>query len=166
MPSSNPIPILGGDGLYDLSRYIDSTYSLVYSTVYASPIETADQFASEYDQLFGPTLQQTVAQTQYSLLPPHSILAYDATRIYLEALDKVLSQGEDLTQTNMDASLATVSFTGESGSIAFNGPGNSNPLAKPIYVLCADQNHLLHEAAQFLPGLSSQFLLKDVAACM
>src|SRR5436305_43354 len=39
-----PLPILGGDGLYDLTRYIDNTYSIVYSTVYASPLKTDDPF--------------------------------------------------------------------------------------------------------------------------
>lgn len=160
-----PIPILGGDGLYDLSRYINNTYSLVYSTVYASPIETTDSFASAYEQLFGPTPQRTATQAQYSLLPPHSILSYDATTTYLKALDDVLSHGEDQTQANMNTFLATIAFIGKSGPITFQGMGNSNPLAKPVYILCTDRNHLLREAAELLPGQPTKILITDVANC-
>lgn len=165
-PKAPPISILGGDGLYDLSRYINNTYSIVYSTVYASPLKSNDPFVTEYDGLFDPTPLRSAVQAQYSLLPPHVIEAYDATTTYLKAVDDLLSREKDLTLENLNGSLATISFTGKSGDITFQGNANSsNPLAKPIYVLCADRNHTLQPAAQSVPGQPITFSLPNIPNC-
>jgi len=164
-PGASPIPILGGDGLYDLTHSINNPYSIVYSTVYASPIERNDPFAVTYQQLFGPSTVRTTVQAQYSLLPPHAILAYDATTAYLKTIDWLVSRGEDLTQQNVNALLATISFTGKSGSLTFQGNVSSNPLDKPVYILCTDRNRMLHEAAQSVPGERIKFFLQHVTDC-
>jgi hypothetical protein len=137
----------------------------VYSTVYASPIEKNDPFAVVYQQLFGPSVARTTVQAQYSLLPPHTILAYDATIAYLKTLDELVARGEDLTQQNVNALLAKISFTGKSGSLTFQGNVGSNPLDKPVYILCTDRNRMLHEAARSAPGERTKFLLQHVADC-
>jgi ABC-type branched-subunit amino acid transport system substrate-binding protein len=164
------IPIVGGDGLYDLNRYIDNTYSIVYSTVYASPVPTNDPFTVAYSHTFGPVPTRSSAQDPYSLLPPHAILAYDATSTYLATLDEIVLHGQDNSQQNFNAALATISFNGKSGLVSFHGNSNSshaqsNPLKKEVYILCTDRNHTLHVAAKSVPGEPTQFLLKDVANC-
>src|SRR5262249_6591007 len=47
-----PIPIFGGDGLYDLTRYTSNTHSIVYSTVYVPPLDINNPFVLAYNNAF------------------------------------------------------------------------------------------------------------------
>ncbi|HZR42534.1 MAG TPA: hypothetical protein VFB12_20600 [Ktedonobacteraceae bacterium] len=166
------LPIVGGDGIYDLSHYIANPYSPVYSTIYASPIPINDPFVNSYRHAFGSNPISTSADVTYALFPPHVILAHDATAAFLSAIHTLLQRGEDLSQTNMNAAVATVTFSGKSGPISFQGNcGNanncnsSNPLNKTVYVLCTDHNHALHNAASDNPGTPLNIVASELAKC-
>ncbi|HZO75019.1 MAG TPA: ABC transporter substrate-binding protein [Ktedonobacteraceae bacterium] len=171
------IPILAGEGIYGLDRYaVTNPYSIVYSAVYASPVGVQDPFTQQYNQSFGPTPVSSFGSESYSLLPPHAILSYEATRAFLQTLDNLVQRGEDLTQENMNAALATVSFNGPSfngqyDTIVFQG-GNtssqtrSNPPRRTDYVMCTDRNRSLHLAAKLTPGQPPEYRLHDVSQCV
>lgn len=166
------LPIIGGDGLYDLSHYVANPYSIVYSTVYAAPISINDPFLTSYMHAFGSNLINTPADVTYALFPPHVILAHDATAAFMSAVYSLQQRGQELSQTNMNAAVATVTFSGKSGTISFQGNcGNantcnsSNPLNKTVYVLCTDRNHVLHDAASDIPGTRLNIITAEFAKC-
>lgn len=166
------LPIVGGDGLYDLSHYVANPYSIVYSTVYASPISNNDPFLIAYTHAFGANFIKTSPDVTYALFPPHVILAHDATAAFLSAVYTLQQRGQELSQTNINAAVATVTFTGKSGPISFQGNcGNanacssSNPINKTVYVLCSDRNHGLHNAASDIPGTQFNISVAEFATC-
>lgn len=171
------IPILAGEGIYGLDRYaIHNLYSIVYSAVYASPVGIQDPFTSAYNQNFGSTPTSSSGSESYSLLPPHAILSYEATKAFLQALDTLVQHNKDLTQENMNTALATVSFpgpslNGQSDYITFQGNNpnsqtQSNPSNRTDYVMCTDRNHNLHLAAKLTPGVSPEYRLHDISQCV
>lgn len=170
------IPILAGEGIYGLDRYaVTNPYSIVYSAVYASPVGIQDPFTLQYNRNFGPTPASSFGSESYSLLPPHAILSYEATKAFLQTLDKLVQSGKALTQENVNTTLETVSFNGpsfngQSDTIIFQG-GNpnsqiqSNPIRRTDYVMCTDRNHILRLAAKFTPGIQPEYRLHDIAQC-
>jgi len=73
---------------------------------------------------------------------------------------------------NMNAAVATVTFSGKSGPISFQGNcgsantcNSSNPLNKTVYVLCTDRNHILHNAASDTPGTRLNIFADEFAKC-
>jgi len=166
------IPIVGGDAIYDLSHYIANPYSIVYSTVYASPISTNDPFVTTYIHTFGSNLINTPANVAYSLFPPHIILAHDATTAFMAATRILQQRGEDLSQSNFNAAVSTITFSGKSGPISFQGNcgstnscNSSNPLNKAVYILCTDRNHTLHNVASDTPGTRLNISSEEFAKC-
>ncbi|GCE31390.1 hypothetical protein KDA_68740 [Dictyobacter alpinus] len=167
------IPILGGDGLYEMNGYMDNEYETVFATVYASPIDPNSPFKKEFDQVFGQTADVPSGQP-YALLAPHAILSYDATNTFLHALDKSLSINNNSnlpSVSDFNSALQNVTFEGISGLISFEG-GNANsfqrsdPLNKGAYVMCVDQNHHTHTAASYGPDQSEHYFLKDALQCL
>lgn len=158
--------ILGGDGLYDLKRYIENPYAIVYSTVYASPLATNDSFVQAYARAFGiPSIPSS--DQQFSYLPPHAILSFEAVRTVGCVLQ--LYGGSDLPdQATFDNELKTVtcSGVGTNDIITLQGnlqTGQSNPLDKPVYILCTNRDHTLHKAAEDIPG--KPLTPGDISAC-
>jgi ABC-type branched-subunit amino acid transport system substrate-binding protein len=158
------IPIVGGDGLFDIARNITNPYSRVYSTTYASPVNNVGNaslstFAKNYKSAF------LSPNSSVSLLPPHAILSYDAAHVFTCALDKTMSSNSATPcndihsfndqlpgQDKINTALGSVDFLGVSGQVHFTGEGNSDPYDKPIYIMCQDQGLQLHEAAEYDPG--------------
>ncbi len=86
--------------------------------------------------------------------------------------DHFSSHLPDLSQSNMNAAVATVTFSGKSGPISFQGNcgsantcNSSNPLNKTVYVLCTDRNHILHNAASDTPGTRLNIFADEFAKC-
>src|SRR5579883_1279249 len=122
--STSNIAVFGGDGLYDLTRYIDNPYAIVYSTVYAPPLSNTSDFVQRYNRAFPQLLSShpSAPTRDYTLLPPHSILSYDATQAFLVALDNSVDR---TSQESFNQELATVKFNGLSGAIVFQGNSTS-----------------------------------------
>lgn len=167
------IPIMGGDGLYEMNSFIHNEYESVFATVYASPIDPNSAFKKEFDQTFGETAD-VLPNQPYVLLAPHAILSYDATNTFLHALDKSMSingNGELPSVSDFNRALQNVTFEGVSGLLSFEG-GNttslqrSDPLNKGVYVMCVDINHHVHTAASYGPDQSELYLLKDSLKCL
>ncbi|GER90357.1 hypothetical protein KDW_45190 [Dictyobacter vulcani] len=167
------IPIMGGDGLYEMNSFQHNDYESVFATVYASPIDPNSAFKKEFDQTFGETAD-VLPNQPYVLLAPHAILSYDATNAFLHALDKSMSingNGELPSVSDFNSALQNVTFEGVSGLLSFEG-GNttslqrSDPLNKGVYVMCVDINHHVHTAASYGPDQSEQYLLKDSLKCL
>lgn len=170
------VPILAGEGIYGLDRYaVNNPYSIVYSAVYASPVGIQDPFTLEYNRDFGPTPVSSFGSESYSLLPPHSILSYEATEAFSQTLDNLVQRNEDWTQEAVNTALATISFSspsfnGQSDTIVFQGDNansqtRSNPTTRTDYVMCTDRNHILRLAAKLTPGLQPEYRLHDIAQC-
>ncbi|QBD78981.1 hypothetical protein EPA93_24550 [Ktedonosporobacter rubrisoli] len=141
------IPIFAGDAVYDLTRYVDNTYSIVYSTIYAPPLNRQSDFVRAYYQAFPQPLptSKVVTLNAYTLLPPHAILSYDATKAFLQAFENTRDKTD---QQDFDKHLATVEFTGVNDEdIVLQGNNSSNPGHKSVYILCTDHAHAIQVAA-------------------
>lgn len=164
--SKAPIPIFAGDGVYDLTRYIDNAASIVYSTIYAPPLNTNDNFVQKYTVAFPQVLPSpgTIGLNNYTLLPPHAILSYDATRAFLQAFENTPNKND---QESFNSHLAAVEFAGiNQEDIVFQGnnPGHSSdPTHKSVYILCTDHTHAIQVAAA--SDTNSYPPLKDVWQC-
>jgi ABC-type branched-subunit amino acid transport system substrate-binding protein len=149
---SNTITVIGGDGLYDLdgttTHYI---YSPVYSTTFASPLATdspqINTFIKAYQQqgFAEPYLANSIPG--YTLLPPHTLLSNDATTAFIKTLQQM--SNPNFTQSSFNATLATITFTGVSGTIELQGDQTntqhiSDRDTGDIYITCADQFHTIH----------------------
>jgi ABC-type branched-subunit amino acid transport system substrate-binding protein len=150
------IPILGGDGLYNIYGYVNTSSAQVFSTVYSSPLETSDPFIATYTSTFGekpPILSGPGTHVPpHSLLDPHSILSYEAALAFLATLDKALSQAPGFpSQGTFNSTLATVSFNQISGA-AMSFQNTSDPTNEPIYILCEGSANTPSIAATFDAG--------------
>lgn len=165
------IPIIGGEGIYGLDRYIPkNTYSLIYSGVYTRPLGETDPFMQLYKNAFSDTSH--FSPTEF--FSPHAILAYEATSAYVQTLNKIAEDKKTLSQKNITDTLKTINFTGVTfqgyaETIIFDGTrekDKSNPSQKIDYILCTDKTGNLHVAAEFVPNVAEvNFLLKDVENC-
>ncbi len=166
--SDTAIPVFGGDGLYDLTRYINSTFSIVYSTIYAPPLKSDIDIVKDYRQAFSQSVLTPTSTTinDYTLLPPHAILSYDAAQAFLAALDNSLDKN---SQETFNQELATVKFSGLSGNIVFQGNSSTNhesdPSDKAVYILCADRNHAIHVAGAYGDANFTYPPLQNVQEC-
>jgi ABC-type branched-subunit amino acid transport system substrate-binding protein len=150
------IPILGGDGLYNIYGYVNTSSAQVFSTVYSSPWETTDPFINAYTSTFGekpPMLPGPGTNVPpHSLLDPHSILSFEAETAFLAALDKALSEALGLpSQSTFNSKLATASFNQISGA-AMSFQNQSDPTNEPIYILCEGSSNTPSIAAEFDAG--------------
>jgi ABC-type branched-subunit amino acid transport system substrate-binding protein len=150
------IPILGGDGLYNIYGYVNTSSAQVFSTVYSSPLETSDPFINAYTSTFGekpPMLPGPGTNVPpHSLLDPHSILSFEAETAFLAALDKALSEAPGLpSQSTFNSKLATASFNQISGA-AMSFQNQSDPTNEPIYILCEGSSNTPSIAAVFDAG--------------
>ena len=144
--------VLGGDGLYDIVGITHNTFASVYTTTYASPLLNTDPFVREYTLRKFPFPYLTHSVPSYTLLAEDSILTYDATNVYTQTLDNL--QGKSFAQDDFNTVLASVSFQGISGYLAFQGLNAtsrtiSDPLDKPVYIMCTDHSHALHWIATY-----------------
>ncbi|HEU5380089.1 MAG TPA: ABC transporter substrate-binding protein [Ktedonobacteraceae bacterium] len=160
------IPIVGADGLFDIAGNITVSYTDVYSTTYASPVEARNSVLSNLLELYQQNFGKLQVRGVKPLLPPHAILAYDAASAFLEALDNSRSSQSQLPgQDAFNSALATVNFRGASGLVQFQGNSrtdSSNPLNKPVYIMCEDKNFQLREVAKYDPDRQP---VDDIANC-
>jgi ABC-type branched-subunit amino acid transport system substrate-binding protein len=165
LESAPPIPIFGGDGLYDLTRYIGNPYSIVYSTAWAPPLSTNDPFVADYNHTFTTLIETPYMSDQnYTLIPPHVILSYDATNAMLTALNKALIRG-DTSQGPFNDELSTIQMSGVTGNIQFQ-QNSVDPNNRSVYVLCADRNHTLHVAMTSVSNAAPSYPpLQDIQQC-
>jgi hypothetical protein len=119
----------------------------------------------EYSRVFPQVLpsSEIVELNEYTLLPPHASLTYDATMAFLQAFDNTKDKN---SQDDFDNALATVEITGvDKDSIVFNGKSSnhsSDPNTKSVYVLCTDHNHIIQVADASKNNYPS---LKNVQQC-
>lgn len=160
------IPIVGVDGLFDIAGNITVSYTDVYSTTYASPVEENNSVLSNLLALYQQNFGKLQTRSVKPLLPPHAILAYDAASAFLEALDHSRgSQSQLPGQDAFNSALATVNFRGASGLVQFQGNSlidSSDPLNKPVYIMCEDKNFQLREVAKYDPDRQP---VDDIANC-
>jgi hypothetical protein len=150
------IPIIGGDGLYNIYGYVSTSSAQVFSTVYSSPLETTDPFIKQYTSTFGekpPILSGPGTDVPpHSLLDPHSILSFEAASAFLTSLDNALLKAPGLpSQSTFDSKLATVSFNQISGA-AMSFQNQSDPTNEPIYILCEGSSNTPTIAVTFDAG--------------
>lgn len=163
---SKHVVILGGDGLYNTAaQQTRPPSSLVFATVYASPLSPTDPYVQAYTSAFGPLAMQG----NLSLLPPHAILSFDAVSAFTYTLEDLAKQRLDATQSEINQYIGNVSFTGLSGTVTFqratSNTESSMPLGRHVYILCTDAQETLHIAANLAPGTSFQMQLLNPTSC-
>lgn len=159
------LPIVGGDGLFDIAGNITNAYSRVYSAVYASPV---NENSKELSELYEKDFKSLQSKTS-PLLPPHAILSFDATTAFLTALDDSHPPSGQLPgQDDFNSALATVGFPGASGQVQLQGNNptfSSDPIDKTIYIMCEDTNFSMHEMAEDDPGEKTIYIDMDILQC-
>lgn len=141
LPTSGPfanIKVFAGDGSYVAHNNSYTRWyfiAVAYHGANNTPI--AKQFAQEYIDAFNGA-QKPGGYYDYTLASEHTIVAYDATAVTLEAAKRLYASGntkptpEDLA-TELSNITSKDAFQGVSGQIAFDSYGN--PINKALLVL-------------------------------
>lgn len=162
LPPGN-LPVLGGDGLYDLWGYPISAragFSHLHFTALAYPDEwdilghptIKPSFFTTYAMVFDPN--HTHQGSPYGFTRPNDsvIMSYDALSVLLKSADTALSQHpqqKTITPEQLRQALTQIKdengFQGVSGCIAFAADGN--PLEKTFVILSVDgEGHIRMES--------------------
>jgi serine/threonine protein kinase/ABC-type branched-subunit amino acid transport system substrate-binding protein len=114
-------PMVGGDGIADDPAWISiagSAAANTYATVAApDPSQVPQSFVSDYNQY--------VAGKPNNTLSPNSAMAYDAAMIEIKALKAVIAAGGSVTRELVRDQVATTSYSGVTGAIAFDSNGDN-----------------------------------------
>ncbi|HEU5231119.1 MAG TPA: ABC transporter substrate-binding protein, partial [Ktedonobacteraceae bacterium] len=160
LPSFGPgvsVPIVGGEGLYELGGYNQSSRAhlgQLHFLAYAYPDEweiaglvgQKPLFFQEYSDAFNPSGQTPPGVYGLTRAGNDVVLAYDATRTLLTASTSV---GQNVTGEQLQQALKQIKdarpLQGVSGRIAFGPDGN--PINKPLLLLSVDAQARFHEEA-------------------
>nr|MBA2681070.1 ABC transporter substrate-binding protein [Ktedonobacteraceae bacterium] len=163
LPPGN-LPVLGGDGLYNLGGYPSSArpgFSRLHFTALAYPDEWAvlghsaqqPPFFTEYTAAFNPSGAHAGGSYGFTRANDSVILSYDATVALLTGVNKVLSlhpQQATISPPALRDALAGItgqnSLQGVSGCIAFGT--NGDPQNKSFVVLAVAQGGLIQMEAR------------------
>lgn len=171
---TQPIQIIGGEGLYDLGSYNVGNYANLVFTINASSARINPAFSSsspapipaefqrcqkqpapfnkpfncEFISLFGQNYPTNIFGSE--LVGMHVLLTYDAVQTLLQALV-------------LKTFLSKVQFQGVSGPISFAVSPNSaiNPSNKPMYVACTDSSSYTHIVAEYDTGTYQPSYIND-----
>lgn len=145
--------IMGGAALYELGGYSKANYSHIYFTSIATPEEQSTatdvgQGFKMYSKVFDPDGSHPGIYG-FSRPDPDSMLSYDAVYAYLSAVQQ-LGDNPVPSLDQVKVGLAGSTVDGASGQTKFVG---SDPITKPVYVLCVDGEHHTHIFVTYTPGL-------------
>ena len=132
-------PMVGGDGIAEDPAWITAAGATAangtYGTVMAPDSSTftsgpAATFLSAYKAAF-PGKDIT----------PYSAMAYDATMIEITAIKNLITAGKAVTRENVRAEVASIQYTGVTGSLSFDANGdNSGQKVYSVYWIDASTN--------------------------
>jgi len=116
------MPMVGGDGIADDPAWLKTAGSAAvntYGTVAAPDISgltgsAAQSFIASYKQQF-PNAN----------LLPYSAMAYDAAMIEITAIKNLIAAGKPVTRANVRDQVASLHYTGVTGSIYFDPNGDN-----------------------------------------
>jgi branched-chain amino acid transport system substrate-binding protein len=115
-------PIVGGDGIaQDPSWFTAAGTGAVnaYGSVMAPDLSQLTSgagaaFKTDYAAAF-PGADNT----------PYAAMSYDATGIIIQAIKNVIAQGKQVTRENVQAAVASITYTGVTGNISFDANGDN-----------------------------------------
>jgi len=145
-PQSGSVPVMGGDALYELSGYPNTSgLNRLRFTAFAYPDEWDVQgykakptFFNDYPNYFDPARLHKGSPYGFTRADNDVMLSYDAMIALLKGVNNELSAGKTKpTPTDLQQGLQQISgnngFQGVSGQIAFGA--NGDPVNKAIVVL-------------------------------
>ncbi|GCE19811.1 branched-chain amino acid ABC transporter substrate-binding protein [Dictyobacter kobayashii] len=139
------LAVLGGDALYvqgDYSLEAFKNYGRLHFTAFAAQARSQSQhpqFFINYARDFDPAGQYRPGTYGYNATDADVILGYDATLVLIKASQQLQAQGQSqMTGTQMQKVLQTISVDGVSGEIHFDH--NGNPIAKDIIIMKGSEN--------------------------
>jgi serine/threonine protein kinase/ABC-type branched-subunit amino acid transport system substrate-binding protein len=170
LPPGN-LPVMGGDGLYELNGYPSSaraSFSRLHFTSFAYPDEWGvlglgarePSFFTNYPAAFDPNSLHKGSPYGFTRADNDAILSYDATIALLKGCNIALSANagkKNITPQDLQQGLQRINganaVQGVSGQIAFGS--NGDPIAKAIVILYVDpQGHI-----KMAPNIQGRFLV-------
>ena len=168
--SMSNVPVLGGDGLYELNGYSDkarasSAFTRLRFTGFAYPDEWGllangapqPAFFTDYSSDFNP--DGSHSGYGYTRFTDSVMLSYDAMVTILTGCKNGLNGQKTLTPTALQQGLTQITgskaIQGVSGQIAFSN-ANGDPVDKAVLILTYDNQDHLHQqdlgAGKYLVG--------------
>jgi len=144
----NTVTLLGGDGLNNVDVTTHYAYNPVYAASFAQPRPLSDPVIQEFKNKSENIFHLHYFVNSSSLwIPKDTLLAVDAVHAFTQALHD-LNQ-TDASQEAFNTALQSISFTGESGQIVFQGNRIthnhiSDRNQEMVYITCYDTTQTLN----------------------
>lgn len=146
--NASQVTIIAGDAINNVSSTTHYSYSRVYATSFTAPLP---QFTPVVKDFIQQDFSQPLSEGPSHLwLPTDALLTYDAVNAFVQAENNEKSVSD---QKDFDSALASVTFSGASGEVAFQGVrGNGHMSDRDqgyVYITCNDYSHTNHLLAGY-----------------
>ncbi len=148
---ASDITILGGGGINNVDATTHYSYTRVYATSSAGPLQENDPVAKSFVEHGFSKHSSVNAIPSHLWIPKDTLLIYDAVKAFAQTVKNMLNEG--FTQDTLNMTLENISFDGTSGQVTFQGNTNNGHRSDRqqgyIYITCNDLAHNIHLVAKY-----------------
>ncbi len=148
---ASDITILGGGGINNVDATTHYSYTRVYATSSAGPLQENDPVAKSFVEHGFSKHSSVNAIPSHLWIPKDALLIYDAVKAFAQTVKNMLNEG--FTQDTLNMTLENISFDGTSGQVTFQGNTNNGHRSDRqqgyIYITCNDLAHNIHLVAKY-----------------